>query len=129
MMNEKILNEAISRLKNLDLNENVVNDFKNGKLLMSNEIGIVTNPDEDIKDGLDYLKSLKLTPYHVLKTSTTFGIIYSFLFVSEQEDEWEYERATKDYVSAYCLNKTNPLFSEFGDIFFIKMNDGLIRKG
>ena len=82
MMNEKILNEAISRLKKLDLNENVVNDFKNGKLLMSNEIGIVTNPDEDIKDGLDYLKRFKLTPYHVLKTSTTFGTIYSFLFVS-----------------------------------------------
>ena len=119
--------EAIFRLKTLKLDTKVLDSFTSGKIYMSNEFGNLCELDESCKDIIKYLSEKNLLVYHILKTQTSFGLMYSFLYVSDSEDDWDYERPTESYVATYCYNKTIPDYSEFGDIFFEVVNGKIIR--
>ena len=69
--------------------------------------------------------------YHVIHTYTQFGELYSFLFVSDYEEEWEYDIADlKDgYVIAYVWNKSDDWCSEMGSIVVRELCGGLVRVG
>ena len=119
--------EAIFRLETLKLDTKVLEDFTNGKIYMSNEFGNLCELDKSCKDIIKYLSKKNLLVYHILKTQTSFGLMYSFLYVSDSEDDWDYERPTESYVATYCYNKTIPDYSEFGDIFFEVINGKIVR--
>lgn len=69
--------------------------------------------------------------YHVIHTPTKFGDLYSFLYVSDYEEEWEMDNADiKDgYVMAYVWNKSDEWMSEIGGIMVRELFGGLVRVG
>lgn len=69
--------------------------------------------------------------YHVIHTYTQFGELYSFLFVSDYEEEWEMDNEdVKDgYAIAYVWNKSDDWCSEMGSIVVQERFGGLVRVG
>ena len=69
--------------------------------------------------------------YHVIHTYTQFGELYSFLYVSDYEEEWEMDNAdVKDgYAVAYVWNKNDEWMSEMGGIAVRELFGGLVRIG
>ena len=94
---------------------------------MSDENGEICALDKGAKEAIEAIKGANVFTYHVLKTNSSYGLIYSMLYVSNNEDEWEYERPEGKYVSAFCYNATIPDYSEFGDIFYNVKNNKITR--
>ena len=69
--------------------------------------------------------------YHVIHNYTQFGELYSFLFVSDYEEEWEMDNEdVKDgYAVAYVWNKSDDWCSEMGSIVIQERFGGLVRVG
>lgn len=67
--------------------------------------------------------------YHVIKTQMNFGLMYSFLYVSEHIEEWEMDMEDLGYnqTLAYVVNTTMPDCSEFGTIGIEPSIGGLKR--
>ena len=69
--------------------------------------------------------------YHVIHTYTQFGELYNFLYVSDYEEEWEFDRADvkAGYAVAYVWNKSDEWCSEIGSIAIREFIGGLVRVG
>lgn len=67
--------------------------------------------------------------YHVIRTFTEFGELYSFMYVSDYESEWELdnEDIADGYSMAYVWNKNDDWCSEFGSIAVREKFGGLVR--
>ena len=118
---EAIENEAIERLRDLGLDESVIENYKNGVLMVSDTDGLFTfdnwpgkgMPELAVADA----KRLHIHPYHVIYTWSDLGEFYDVLYVSSFPDDWEYERIDKKgYMMSYCYNANEPDFSEVGTI-------------
>ena len=123
--------EAVKRLKMLELYPTVVKDFeKSGKIYLSESDGILFCLSEDEKEMVKkWEQEQNGLVYHVVKTNTNFGLLYSLLYVSDTEDEWEMESDDVNELTpfVYVVNKTEPMFSEFGSITIMPKNGGLVR--
>ena len=123
--------EAVKRLKMLELYPTVVKDFeKSGKIYLSESDGILFCLSEDEKEMVKkWEQEQNSLVYHVVKTNTNFGLLYSLLYVSDTEDEWEMESDDVNELTpfVYVVNKTEPMFSEFGSITIMTKNGGLVR--
>lgn len=66
---------------------------------------------------------------HVIKTQMNFGLMYSFLYVSEYIEEWkmDMEDLGDNQTLAYVVNTTMPDCSEFGTIGIEPSIGGLKR--
>lgn len=112
--------EALLRMKNLKLHENVINEFKEtGKINLSENGGILywLNDDEN-KMVRDWEKETGNMVYHVIKNNMEFGLCYSFLYVSPYTDEWlnDDEDLKEGYPIVYVKNVTDNTCSEYGSI-------------
>ena len=69
--------------------------------------------------------------YHVIHTYTQFGELYNFLYVSDYEEEWEFdnEDVKSGYVVAYVWNRSDEWCSEIGGIAVRELFGGLVRVG
>lgn len=69
--------------------------------------------------------------YHVIHSYTEFGELYSFLFVSDYEEEWEMDIADikGGYAIAYVWNRSDDWMSEMGGIAVRELFGGLVRVG
>ena len=67
--------------------------------------------------------------YHVILSRTNIGTMYSLLYVSLDDEEWEEDRADlqNGQVLAYVVNKTDPECSEIGYIGIKPQIGGLVR--
>lgn len=67
--------------------------------------------------------------YHITRTDTEFGICYECYYVSNEEDEWEYELEDVKHLRpfAYVINTSEPMFSEFGMVA-IKVHPTYIQR-
>ena len=67
--------------------------------------------------------------YMVIKSTTVFGVLYDILYVSENKEDWamDAELMEDNVVMSYCINSTEPLFSEFGTIMLESTIGGLHR--
>ena len=70
--------------------------------------------------------------YAVTHEKTGFGECYSFLYIPQNEDEWEYslertENRNAYYTYAYVWNKDFEEFSEFGTIGINTFGGGIMR--
>ena len=125
--------EAIERMKTLELSKNVIREFENDILYLSENRGYLYYLDERQQRAVNEFASEHehITPYHIIHSITEFGELLSVLVVSGYEEEWEMDREDlKDgYVFAYVINLNIPLFSEFGSIVVRPSIGGLVRMG
>ena len=125
----KVKDEAIERMKLLQLHKNVIKEFQDeNRLNKSESFGILywlTDEEQQLVNDFEKEHEGYLV-YHIIKTNTVdMGIIYDLLFVSIFEDEWRLEREElKDnIVMSYSVTP----FAEIGSIGIKCINDGLVR--
>lgn len=134
--------EAIERLKILqdkfELLETVTKEFKKYNTIYYSEyvnhifqavLYWVTNEEKYVNIVKEVEKEHNILVYHAILTPTTYGTILSLLYVSNSQEEWEYER--KDLQEglpiAYCINLSDVQMSEFGGIQIVGAMGGMKR--
>src|SRR5574344_1968045 len=94
-MNKEIQKEeAIKRMKTLKLHENVVREFtEEDKLNLSEGYGALYWLDDKQQAYVDaFEQKYNALVYHVLHNMTEFGELLAFLYVSNEKEEWQYDR-------------------------------------
>ena len=125
--------EAIKRMKALDLYKPYITLFeKENKIFLSEMTGGVYEFDDNeelITKVKEFEEEYDALVYHVIHTMTQFGELYSFLYVSKYEEEWEMdnEDIADGYAMAYVWNKTDEWCSEFGSIGVQGKFGGIVR--
>lgn len=125
--------EAINRMKALDLFDPCIKAFKNRDEVQLSEMtgGLYEfSRDEELNAKIkEFEEEYNALVYHVIHTYTSFGEMYSFLYVSDYEEEWEMdnEDIQDNYAMSYVWNKDYPDFSEFGSIGIRQKFGGLVR--
>lgn len=78
---------------------------------------------------VEFEKEHNAVVYLVQLTHFTFGDCYSFLYVSEEQNEWEFDRDDLENNQAfvYVWNKSDDECSEFGSIAFDIAMGGIVR--
>ena len=129
---EERKNEAIKRMEALKLDKTCINAFKKGKPWMS-ESRYGSLYEINYKEVKDKIKKFEnehnATVYHLIHNYTEFGELYSFLYVSNNEEEWEDDNADirDGYAFAYVWNVDEEDFSEFGSIRVKSVFGRLVR--
>ena len=125
--------EAIKRMKTLDLYTPYIKAFeKKDEIFLSEMTGGVyeiTNEIELKNKIKEFEAEYNALVYHVIHTMTAFGELYSFLYISDYEEEWEMdnEDIADGYALAYVWNKTDEWCSEFGTIGVQGKFGGIVR--
>lgn len=128
---EKAKKEAIERMKILKLSRNAITDFKDDdRLYKSEDLGFLYWLYDDEEEMVKkFEKEHECVVYHVILSRTNIGTMYSLLYVSLDDEEWEEDRADlqNGQVLAYVVNKAAPECSEIGYIGIKPQNGGLVR--
>lgn len=125
--------EAINRMKALDLYAPYIKSFeKKDEIFMSEMTGGVyefSDNEELIEKIKSFEEKTDALVYHVIHTTTQFGELYNFLYVSDYEEEWAMDNAdiAAGYAFAYVWNKTDEWCSEFGSIGVRGQFGGIVR--
>lgn len=129
--------EAIKRMKELGLFAPCIKAFKDRNEVQLSEAtgGLYEfSADKELTAKVaEFEKKNNAFVYHVIhspiKIDSEFMDMYSFLYVSDYEEEYEAdnEDIKEGYVFTYTWNKTFDYFSEFGSIAVKPMFGGLIR--
>ena len=131
--NETKKKEAIKRMEALGLFKPCIKVFtKYDEVQLSEQTGGLYefSDDEDLCEKVkEFEEEHDALVYHVIHTYTEFGELYSFLYVSDNEEEWDMDREDlyDGYVIAYVWNKTDDYMSEFGGIMVQERIGGLVR--
>lgn len=134
----KMKQEAIKRLKMLDLNSNVLSDFANDEVVYISEHQKIMGLDAGIlfwanDEQMNYIREFEekngVLVYHAILTPFIYGKCLSLLYVSKYEEEWELEKSAlrNGRIPSYVYNLSNPNYSEAGMISIKKAAGGLIR--
>lgn len=130
-MEDKILNECLTRMVMLKLDAPCINAFKKGKVWESEGFGALYELRPEEQQIVDKFESEHkgCKVYHMIHNKFYFGECYSILYVSNDEDEWEHDRneIKNGYIFSYVANIDNPLCSEFGTIAVQSQFGGLVR--
>lgn len=123
--------EAIKRMKLLKLHENPIREFEEeGLLNLSENGGLLYWLDEKQQEYVkEFETKYNALVYHVIHDFREFGELLSFLYVSDSEDEWEYDLndLEQGYPFVYVKNLDNDMFSEFGSIGIKPRCGGIVR--
>ena len=125
--------EAIKRMEILGLFKPCINVFaKYDEVQLSEQTGGLYEFNDDAalnKKVNEFETEYDALVYHVIHTYTQFGELYSFLYVSDHEDEWKIDNEDlyEGYAVAYVWNKTDEWMSEFGSIGIKERFGGLVR--
>ena len=134
MMNrETMKNEAVKRMHAMHMLDDVVNAFKNENHLFLSErqnsfwqATLYDMTDKEILSKIEeFEKEYSGLVYHVQLTHTTMGDMYSLLYVSDHEEEWQmdWEEIEKE-AFAYVINGD---IEEFGTIGIKPYMGGIAR--
>ena len=127
---ERKKQEALDRMKMLNLYPNIIKEFQQDNTVNMSELGFLYwLTDEQKQYVSEFETEHDALVYHVIHNYTEFGELLTFFYVSDQEEEWEYDRADlKDgYACAYVKNLDEDAFSEFGSVAFKEQFGGLVR--
>lgn len=131
MEKRKQKQEAIERMKMLKLHQNVIREFeKEGIVNLSENGGFLFWLDSDQQAIVNEIESeYDILVYHVIRSFTEFGELYALLYVSKDEEEWEYDREDIKHgiALAYVKNMDDDSCSEFGSIGIKPQFGGLVR--
>lgn len=122
--------EAEARIKKLNLHPNAVREFIEEKKLNLSERGILFWLNDEEKQMVrTWEDETGNIVYHVIKNNMEFGLCYSFLYVSQNEEEWEDDNADLDdgYPLVYVMNVDDDFCSEYGSIGIKPFFGGIIR--
>lgn len=134
----EMLEEAIRRMKLLDLHKNAIKEFKDYlKLNLSEPIrmggvkvgSLIWLNELQMKLVGDWQEKTGNLVYHVIHSYTEFGELYDCLYVSPNKEEWKDDRdgLSVGEAIAHCINVTAPDCSESGYIGVQKAFGGLVR--
>ena len=131
---EKKKEEAIKRMKALNIIDNAINQFKKDDIVMVTEppFGALYWLEDDEKEMVrKFEEENNALVFMVVRAFTNFGKMDSLLFVSDYEEEWEMdnEAIVDGYVLSYTKNYDMPDCSEMGSIVVKPMFGGLVRIG
>lgn len=123
MNKEKMKQEAVDRMKKIGIYDETIKQFDKQNLISESAppLGACYWLNDEqrvrVKTFEDRYNALV---YHVIHTYTEFGELENYLFVSENEEEWKYDREglKQNMCFSYVNNISNPDFSEFGSIGF-----------
>lgn len=138
--NETVLNnnirelqkeEAIYRLNKIGVMEQVVRAFKAGDVMCSERNSMFPAALFEINEELqkkiaEYEAEYNCYVYHIQLTHTEFGNMYSFLYVSANQDEWNDDRQDLTEGLTYALLWNNEV-EEIGLIGIKTMMGGIVR--
>ena len=124
--------EAIKRMKAMNIYSDAIKQFKNADIVMVSEPplgGLFWLNDEEKEMVSKFEQENNALVYLVVRSFTNLGTMDNIFYVSDYQDEWEMENEDlKDhYAFVYVENMTAPDCSEFGSIGFKKQNGGLVR--
>lgn len=124
--------EALRRMKALNMFKDAIRLYETKGVVMMSEslLGTLFFLDESIKKEVEYFeKSENALVYAVIHTPSSFGDLYSLLYVSDYEENWDYDNLyIKDGTPyAYVVNTDDPMLSETGIIGVVSRNGGLVR--
>lgn len=130
---EQMKQEALARMKLLNLHPNVVNEFRNEDNLNYSEgtLGILYWATDEMKQIVEsFEKRTGYTVYHLIDNNNEeIGHMLTLLYVSTEMEEWTYDR--RDIQDgcplAYVENMTYPDCSEFGSVGVRPANGGVVR--
>lgn len=113
--------EAIERMKLLDIMDETIEQYA--------DFGYVTRSDppfgalfwvsdQELADIRLWETEHNARVYHVVRAYTSLGILDSYLYVSNNKDEWEIDRQLLEAGEplVYVVNRNDPYCSEFGTI-------------
>ena len=127
---ERKKQEALDRMKMLNLYPNIIKEFQQDNTVNMSELGFLYWLTDEQKEYVsEFETEHDALVYHVIHNYTEFGELLTFFYVSDHEEEWEYDRADlKDgYACAYVKNLDEEAFSEFGSVAFKEQFGGLVR--
>lgn len=126
--------EAIRRMKRLKILPEYIENFKNYDVVYWFEryIGyFIIHQNEPLMDYIkDFEDKRNALVYAVIYNEFEFGKCYTFLYVSDYEDEWETELSVYDnkyYCFGYVWNTNHPECSEYGGVGIKSAIGGLER--
>lgn len=123
--------EALERMAMLDLYPNIVKEFKKDGIVNMSEHGgmLYWLTDEQKAFVEEFEEKYNALVYHVIHNYTDIGEMFSLLYVSDEKEEWEYDRndLKQGYACAYVKNLDDDMCSEFGSIGIKPQFGGLTR--
>ena len=133
VLKENKKKEAIKRMEELGLFKPCIRVFiKYDEVQLSEPTGGLYefSDEEELNEKIrEFEEEYSALVYHVIHTYTEFGELYSFLYVSDDEEEWILDHAdiNAGYTMAYVWNKTDDWMSELGGIEVQERFGGLVR--
>lgn len=137
-LKEKQKEEALKRMRMLQLLPNVIKDFeKKNKVYYSERqnkffnavLYWVDNEKKYVDVVNEFEKKHNCLVYHCQLTHMEFGDCLSLLYVSENENEWSQDKKDikEGYAFVYVANLDTPSYSEFGTIGIKPSQGGVLR--
>lgn len=131
MMREEQKQEALKRMKLLNLHPTVIDEFaEKDKLNLSEFGGFLYWLDELQQRAVEEFEiEYNALVYHVIHSFTEFGELLTFLYVSSYPEEWSMDvRSLQSGMPvAYVKNLSHDCCSEFGSVGIRPNIGGLIR--
>lgn len=129
--NEQKKIEALERMRTLKLYPNIIKEFEKENVVNMSENGgfLYWLNDEQKEIVSEFEQEYDALVYHVIHNFTEFGELLTFFYVSDDDEEWEYDRADlkEGYACTYVKNLTDDMCSEFGSVCFRPQFGGLVR--
>ena len=115
---EQMKEEAIKRMKLLNLHTNVINEFQDDDIVNCSQFGVLfwLNDDQE-KRVAEFEKESGNLVYHMIRTDyVELGRMLTLLYVSPYMDEWERDEAELNAGEplAYVVNCDDEIYSEYG---------------
>lgn len=128
-----IKQEAVKRMNLLGLSAKIIQSFReHRKIYIWNDetMKLLALNTFEQKIVSNFERKHRCVVYYAMCTSTNFGELISFLFVTPYENEWNIERRDlkENRTIAYVYNTETPEFSEIGYIEFKPSADGNLRR-
>lgn len=130
-LREKQKQEAIERMKMLKIYSQAIKEFEKENVINVSEHGGILFWLDDEQQAMvkRFEEKYNAVVYHVIHNYTEFGELYSLLYVSKHEEEWDYDRddIKHNIALSYVVNINEESFSEFGSIGIRPQFGGVIR--
>lgn len=113
----ELKNEAIKRMKILQLKDEIIKEFKDTDTLYISNLGgtLEIADDEQMKFVKEIEQTKNLLVYHLIHRTTQYQDTTYYLFVDNNKKEWIAEKKDleKQYTLALCYTKVKS-FNEIG---------------
>ena len=120
---ERKIQEAVKRMKAMQLHPDAIKQFEKQGLINFSQPpfgGLYWVEDEDLCILREWEQKNNGVVYHVIRSYTEFGVLDSYFYVSDYENEWQADMHDLGIGEAlvWVRNNDDPECSEFGYIGF-----------